>query len=167
MRDERFVAIHRGGLLDSNSHKLLVVWAADCAERVLPIFEKDRSDERPRKAIEVARAWARGEVPTGAAQTAAYAAHAAARDATQPEVISAARTAGHAVATAHSADHSFVAAHFALKTIEKAGRPPDDEFLWQISQLPEPVRNLIISGIERRYPASAPKRRKSEQFESP
>ncbi len=160
MRDKRFVAVHRGGSLDSDNHELLALWAADCAERVIPIFEKHSSDERPRNAIAVARAWARGEVLTGPAQMAACAAHAAAREVTKPEVILAARSAGHAVATAHFADHSLVAAYFALKTLEKGGRSPTDESLWQISQLPEAIRKLVTTGIERRFPASAlaPKR---------
>ena len=156
MRDKRFVAAHRGGPLDLDHHRLLAIWAADCAERVLPIFEQDRSDERPRKAIAVARAWANGEVSTGAAQVAAYAAHAAARETTKPEVIAAARTAGHAVATAHFADHCLVAANFALKTIEMAGGSLQEEYLWQIAQLPEPIRKLVISGMERRPTRCAP-----------
>jgi len=44
----------------------LALWAADCAERVLPYFEeKYPRDDRPRKAIEAARAWARGEIRVG------------------------------------------------------------------------------------------------------
>ena len=58
------------------------LFAADCAERVLPIFEKQYPDDkRPRLAIEAARAFARGEI-TAAARAAAWAAAgAAARDA--------------------------------------------------------------------------------------
>jgi len=45
---------------DERSARLL---AADCAERVLPIFERECPDDaRPRKAIEAARAYARGEI---------------------------------------------------------------------------------------------------------
>ena len=152
MRDKRFVAVHRGGPLDLEHHRLLVIWAADCAERVLHIFEEDSSDDRPRQAIELARAWARGEVSTGAAQKAAFAAHAAARQGKTPQAIFAARTAGHAVATAHFADHSMVAANFSRKTIDKAGGSSPDEYFYQISSLPEPIRKLVISGIERRFP---------------
>ena len=37
------------------------LFAADCAEAVLPIFERDYpNDDRPRKAIEAARLFARG-----------------------------------------------------------------------------------------------------------
>src|SRR5690348_4878769 len=106
MRDRRFVAAHRGGPLGIAHHRLLAVWAADCAERVLPLFEESSPDDRPRRAVEMARAWARGEVPVGAAQKAAVAAHAAARGAARAAATAAARAAGHAVATAHMADHS-------------------------------------------------------------
>ncbi|CAG1005788.1 hypothetical protein METP2_03692 [Methanosarcinales archaeon] len=41
-----------------NDHKALALWAADCAEHVLPFFEKKYpEDSRPRKAIEKCREW--------------------------------------------------------------------------------------------------------------
>jgi hypothetical protein len=56
------------------------LFAADCAERVLPLFESQRpGDTRPREAIAAARAFARAEI-TDAARAAAWdAARAAAR----------------------------------------------------------------------------------------
>ena len=48
------------------------LFAADCAERVLPIFErKCPDDDRPREAIEAARAFARGKTSRGDLQAAA------------------------------------------------------------------------------------------------
>lgn len=163
MRDKRFVAVHRGGPLSIEDHRLLVSWAADCAERVLPLFEAESDDRRPREAIEVARAWVKGEVPTGAAQKAAYAAHAAAREARSPVAKSAARTAGQAVATAHFADHSLVASDYALKTIKTSGQTGEDQYVWQLSEIPEAVRALVTSGFARRFPDSIPKDEKAEQ----
>ena len=65
--------------LDKSDHSSLALWAADCAEHVLPHFEeKYPRDDRPRKAIEAARAWTRGEIRVGPARAAAVAAHAAA-----------------------------------------------------------------------------------------
>jgi hypothetical protein len=44
-------------LLEGVKREVLVTWAADCAERVLPIFEAEApGDERPREAIEAAGA---------------------------------------------------------------------------------------------------------------
>ena len=162
MGDKRFVAVHRGGSLSLEDHRLLVGWAADCAERVLPMFESESDDRRPRKAIEVARAWVKGEVPTGDAQKAAYAAHAAAREARSPVARSAARTTGQAVATAHFADHSLVASNYALKTIKISGQSAEVEYAWQTSKIPESVRILVTSGFERRFPESIPDKFKKQ-----
>jgi hypothetical protein len=150
MRDRRFVAVHRGGPLDIAKHRLLAAWAADCAEHVLSLFEECSSDDRPRAAIEIARAWGRGEAPVGAAQKAAVRAHAAAREMTSKSAIAAARAAGHAVATAHMADHSLGAALYAQKAIVAIGASADVERAWQVEQLPYEVRELIVSALSRR-----------------
>jgi hypothetical protein len=55
------------------------LWAANCAQRVLPYFEEHYpEDDRPRKALEAGRAWARGELSVSKARTAGHARHAAA-----------------------------------------------------------------------------------------
>ena len=67
-RDLRLVTIRRGGTLADSDHRLIANWAADCAQHVLHLFEEERpDDDRPRIAIEQARAWARGEITTGQA----------------------------------------------------------------------------------------------------
>lgn len=54
------------------------LFAADCAERVLPVFEKHvPGDDRPRKAIEATRSYARGEIDDAAWSAASAAARAA------------------------------------------------------------------------------------------
>ena len=80
-RDSRFITIRRGGTLTDSDHHLLALWAATCAEHVLPLFEAVRpSDPRPRQAIELARAWVRGEVTMTRSRQAAGHANGAARD---------------------------------------------------------------------------------------
>ncbi len=102
--------------IDEEKHQLLVIWAADCAERVLAIFEQNHpEDERPRKAIEAARKWVCGELKMSEARKFAFAAHAAARNAPKPEAKAAARSAGHAAATAHVPAHAQYAASYAVK----------------------------------------------------
>jgi len=100
----------------AEEHRLLTLWATECAEHVLYLFEKDHpEDDRPRKAIEAARAWLRGELKMTEARRFAFAAHAAAREAKNPNAIAAARSAGHAAATSHVASHAKHAASYALK----------------------------------------------------
>ena len=113
-------------LLSKQDHRTLVLWATDCAEHVLPYFEeKYPKDNRPRKAIEAGRAWVRGEIAMSEARTAAFAAHAAARDTNQAAACAAARAAGHAAATAHVAGHAVHAATYAAKAATYAADPND------------------------------------------
>jgi hypothetical protein len=80
VRDPRLVTVRRGGTLEDADHRRLAVWAAVCAEHVLHHFERARpGDDRPRRAIELGRAWARGEITITQARTAAGRAMASAR----------------------------------------------------------------------------------------
>ena len=147
MRDQRFVAVHRGGPLDRESHVVLARWAADCAERVLHLFTRHSNDRRPQAALDVARQWANGEVKTGVAMKASLAAHAAARSVSDKAAIAAARAAGQAVATAHFADHSMGALLYALKAREAAGLPSGAELKLQLARLPAPLRKPVTTGV--------------------
>ena len=155
-RDPRFVTVRRGGTLEDPQHRLLAAWAADCAEHVLNYFcSQHPDDDRPRHAIEQARAWSRGEISMTEAREAAYAAHGAARAAAGP-AREAARAAGHAVATAHMADHELGAAAYAIRAV-RAASPVDMrdeagriECQWQREQLPEAIRALVLSDEELR-----------------
>jgi len=112
--------------LDKQDQRSLALWAADCAEHILPYFEeKYPKDDRPRSAVEAGRAWARGEITVGEARTAAVAAHAAARDADQAAARTAARATGHAAGTAHMAAHAPHAAAYAVKAATYAAVPTD------------------------------------------
>ncbi|MEI7781201.1 MAG: putative immunity protein [Planctomycetota bacterium] len=150
MRDRRFVAVHRGGPLGRADHIFLARWAADCAERVLPLFLRRCKDVRPQQAIDTARAWADGEVKAGVAMKASLAAHAAAREAKDSAAIAAARATGQAVATAHAADHSMGALLYALKALELAGIPSDPELELQLAKLPVHLRPQVSSGVKAR-----------------
>ena len=109
--------------------KMLTIWATDCAEHVLSYFEeKFPKDNRPRNAVEVGRAWVRGEISVNEARSAAFAAHAAARDADEGVARGVARAAGHAAATTHVAGHAVHAANYAATTNVK-------ERVWQYKHL--------------------------------
>ena len=147
MRDRRFVAVHRAGPLDLESHRILARWGADCGMRVLPIFECESDDPRPRMAIEAALAWSRGEIKTGEAMKASLAAHAAAREASDPPAIAAARAAGQAAGAAHCADHCMGALLYALKALAAEGNKTDAELRQQIAKLPAHLRDQVQSGV--------------------
>jgi len=149
-RDPRFITVRRGGTLQDSDHHLLAVWAADCAEHVLHLFEAAQpADARPRQAIELARAWVRGEVTMSQARTAAGHAQAAARD-LSGAARHAAYAAGQAAAVAHVAAHELGAAAYAIKAARSAaldGRAEEAgrlECEWQRAQLPSEIRDLVL-----------------------
>ena len=146
VRDPRFVTIRRGGTLTDADHRLLALWAADCAEHVLLHFQRERpGDERPRRAIELARAWARGEVGMTVARTAAGHANGAARD-LRGAARHAAYAAAQAAAVAHVAAHELGAAAYAIRAAGAAEGEDaaQRECQWQRDQLPEPIRELVL-----------------------
>jgi hypothetical protein len=156
-RDPRFVAVHRGGLLDARQHHQLASWAAECAYHVLPFFTaKYPKDARPGIAIETARAWSRGEATVSQARAAAFSAHRAARSVSDAVARAVARSAGHAAATAHMADHELSAAYFAIKAVHQASAKSEalmageSECRWQQEQLPDAIRELVLSDEEQR-----------------
>ena len=153
---------------------MLAVWAADCAERTLPLFETVAPDDtRPRDAIDGARAFARGELRIGPARSLSIAAHAAAREVGDPAAVAAARAAGHAAAPAHMASHARGVPAYA--GIARARAAPDDpaaatdEVRWAaghasptlrdvLLRLPSPVRargqlGALIDELQRRLEA--------------
>lgn len=150
VRDPRLIAVRRGGTLEDADHRLLALWAADCAEHVLGLFEAVRpDDDRPRRAIALGRAWARGEVTWWEARSAGGHANAAARD-LRGAARHAAYAAGQAAAVGHVAAHELGAAAYGVQAAraaasghrrEAAGR---DECRWQRAQLPPGIRELVL-----------------------
>jgi hypothetical protein len=150
VRDPRFITVRRGGTLEDRDHRLLALWAADCAEHVLPLFEHARpGDDRPRRAIELGRAWARGDIPWAEARTAAGHANAAARD-LRGAARHAAYAAGQAAAVGHVAAHELGAAAYAIRAAEAAAPDCEQEVArrrerdWQRTQLPDEIRELVL-----------------------
>jgi len=146
MRDKRFIAIHRGGSLTLEHHHLLMLWACCCAEHVFPLLENG-PDPLLLNALAAGRAWVEGQATVGDARKAAVALLALAREQRDPVAIAVTRACGHAVATAHMADHAPGGALYAVKAVKARGRSTEEERTWQVSQLPVEIRNLIISTL--------------------
>ncbi len=129
--------------LAERDRRLLALWAADCAERVLPIFEECcPGDDRPRTAMESGRAWGHGALDRAEACRAAEDAHLAARTADYPPARCAARSAGNAASTAAATADARHAATYAMAAV----RQTDDagaarrERAWQQRKLPDHLR---------------------------
>ena len=150
VRDPRFITLRRGGTLTDPDHHLLALWAATCAEHVLPLFESVvPEDPRPRTAIEHARAWVRGDITMMQARAAGGHAMAAARD-LRGAARHAAYAAGQAGAVAHVAAHELGAAAYAIKAARAAVPATESdaagrrECRWQREQLPAAIRDLVL-----------------------
>ncbi|WP_409329799.1 putative immunity protein [Trujillonella humicola] len=144
------MTIRRGGSLTDTDHHLLALWAAECAEHVLGLFESARpDDDRPRAAIGAVRAWARGELGMMRARAAGGHAMGAARD-LRGAARHAAYAAGQAAVVAHVAAHELGAAAYAIKAVRTAAPAGADdaagraECRWQRSRLPEAIRDLVL-----------------------
>lgn len=156
IRDPRLVTLRRGGSLTDADHHSLALWAADCAEHVLPLFESARpGDPRPRQAIEAARAWTHGQVKMMASRALGGHAMGAARPLSGAARF-AAYAAGQAACVAHVPEHDLGAAAYAIKAVRAASPPGQahqngrDERDRQRSRLPTHLRSLVIEDQQRR-----------------
>lgn len=143
MRDKRFVAEHRGGPLKMEQHRKLMLWSIACVEHVLEQYGL-QSEERILQALRVGNAWVAVQATVGDARKASVDMLALARELTDPVQIALVRATGHAVATAHMADHSMGGALYALKAVNCAGKSIEEERNWQMEQLPLEVRDFVL-----------------------
>lgn len=146
LRDLRYKAEHRGGPLSREHHCLLMLWACDCAEHVFTLLP-DGPHPLHLNALAVGRAWADGKATVGEARKAAVALLALARELSDPAAIAVTRACGHAVATAHMADHAPGAALYAVKALNARGISADNEKRWQTDHLPQEIKKLVISTL--------------------
>ena len=134
--------------LSEADRRLVAAWAADCAERVLGLFETEaQGDDRPRTLIARTRAFARGELNTAEEIRRRFAGGIGPRDVKAPAAAAAARAAGQAVAICHMGAHALSAAAYAATAVGLANpdRPEAvaDEIRWQLDHMSAEVRAAL------------------------
>lgn len=129
-----------------------MAWSCQCVEHVLPLASP-RVNEHVQKALQMAKEWSSGDATVGQAGKASVEMLALARELTDPGQIAIVRAAGHAVATAHMADHSLGGALYALKAVKHAGLLIEIERKWQNAQLPPEIEELVLSTREKKEKA--------------
>jgi len=134
--------------LSEADRRLIALWAADCAEHVLPLFEAEApDDERMREAIARTRAFGRGELDTAGEIRRRFVALRAAGAVTSAAAAAAARAGAQAAGVAHMGAHALGAAAYAAKaTGLAASRQPDAVLLevrWQLDRLTAPTRSAL------------------------
>lgn len=149
MRNKRFIAEHRGGTLALEQHRQLMVWSCNCVKHVTYLIEPSL-EERVLSALRVGMDWVNGNASVGDARRGSVDLLALARVLVDPVQIALVRAAGHAVATAHMADHSMGAALYAIKAVNCAGKSMDDERDWQQAQLPLEVKDFVLEEVQQK-----------------
>lgn len=144
--------------LTLDSLRAIGAWAADCAERALPLYEAcDNADSRPREAIAGIREFAAGGRRVARLRTLALDAHAAARDMADPAAEAAARSAGlaaasaytHPLADVHQTKHIVGPAAYAALAMELAhegdSATAEAEVRWAIAHAPSEARDVLLN----------------------
>ncbi|MCR2825352.1 putative immunity protein [Microbacterium sp. zg.Y909] len=136
--------------LSVSDRRVTAGWAADCAERVLSLFESEApGDDRPRDGITRARAFAAGTLDAGGEIRRRFVAGRASQAVTSPAAKAAAWAAGQAAGVAHMGAHALGAAAYAAKARQLAEQgnatAATDEIAWQLAQMSDPVRAALRS----------------------
>ncbi|HEY2201815.1 MAG TPA: hypothetical protein VGH56_08000 [Solirubrobacteraceae bacterium] len=123
-------------------------WAADCAERVLGLFEAEApGDGRPRYAIARARAFAGREAGVAEQIRRRFIGGGAARDVKVPAAATAAPAAGQAASVSHMVAHALGAAAHAAKAAGLAAPYRADavseEIRWQLGHMSTQTRAAL------------------------
>jgi Imm-5 like putative immunity protein len=134
--------------LSEADRRILAGWAADCAQRVLDLFEAEApGDSCPHDAIVRTRAFARGELDVAEAIRRRFVGGAAAREAATPSAVTAAKAAGQAAAVPHMGAHALGAAAYAAKAAGLAApdrpRAITAEIQWQLSHMSAATRTAL------------------------
>ena len=134
--------------LSEEERRLVAHWAADCAERVLAMFEAVApGDERPRRAIERARGFASGDLDTATQIRRRFVGAVPADDLVTPVARAAARAAGQVLGVCHMGAHALSAAGYAV--VAASLNAPDqpttahDEIQWQLAHMTTEVRDAL------------------------
>lgn len=128
--------------------RVAAAWAADCAERVLPLFEAEApDDDRPRDGIARARAFAAGDLDAAGEIRRRFVAGRGAQSAQTAAAKAAARSAGQAAGVAHMGAHALgaaaYAAHAAALVAPRTSSAAEDEIAWQLAHLSDEVRSAL------------------------
>jgi hypothetical protein len=134
--------------LSEADRRLAAAWAADCADRVLALFEAEAPDDgRPRALIARTRAFARGELNTAEEIRRRFVGGVGAGDVKAPAAAAAARAAGQAVAVCHMGAHALGAAAYAADAagLGNPDRPEavKDEIRWQLEHMSAELRAAL------------------------
>lgn len=144
----RITAVGSPQTLSEADRRIVAMWAADCAQRVLWLFEAEApGDSRPGEALARTRAFARGELDVAEEIRRRFLGGATAREVATPSAVAAAKAAGQAAAVPHMGAHALGAAAYAAKAagLGAPDRPEavGEEIQWQLSHMSPATRSAL------------------------
>lgn len=105
-------------LIKRQKHRTLVLWAFECVKSPLKIFEEKYPDEkRPRKAIELCKMWASGEIKMPEAKRAILDCHAVCKEIDDEYYIALCHSIGQGISTVHVETHALGLPFYELTSI--------------------------------------------------
>jgi hypothetical protein len=146
MREKKWVLEYRGGILKKEQQKQLMKWAIDCVNHILPLLDTN-INEKIANAINIGNNWIIGKAKTGDAIESSREILKYIKALDNDLEIAITRAAGHAVATAHMADHSMGTVKYCLDAIEIIGGSIEEEVKWQIRNIPNELKELVLEGL--------------------
>lgn len=105
-------------LIKRQKHRTLVLWAFECGKSPLKIFEEKYPDEkRPRKAIELCKKWAEGEIKMPEAKRAILDCHAVCKEIDDEYYIALCHAIAQGISTVHVETHALGLPFYELTSI--------------------------------------------------
>jgi hypothetical protein len=147
MRDNKWILEHRGGSLNKDQQKQLMKWAINCVKHLLPLLNNN-INEKITDAINIGNEWINEKAKTIEAMNKSREINKYVNTLNNELEIAITRAAGHAVASAHMADHSLGTVYYGLKAVKITGGSVESEINWQINHIPDDIKELVLEGLK-------------------
>lgn len=111
-------------LLEKQTHKILILWAFECAKEPLRILnQKYPNEQRFNQAYDLCQLWAKGEVKMPEAKRAILACHAVAKEIKDPHDIALCHALGQGLSTIHVKAHAIGLVVYELSALVHKFKP--------------------------------------------
>ncbi len=159
---KRYLGKHQDFWIEhnTNDHRALGAWAADCAEHLLPYFEGEYpEDTRPRDSIKILREWVKtGKFSMPLIRKASLGAHSAAKKVNKKDIVAnyADHAAGQAVGTAHVPTNSLGVVLYSVRLIAflhptNAKEAISKERAWQTKHLLQNLKPWVDAWVDKTF----------------
>lgn len=128
--------------VESQNHRVIIMWTFDCAESIIESFEKNYPGEkRPAVALEKSRLWSEGIIKMPEAKKAILDVHALAKEISVDSAAANCHAVAQGCSTVHTQKHAMGLVYYELTSIVlackgiKYQRPVEDKIEWYMKRL--------------------------------